>query len=78
MAEIHEFPKTKTQREAEQRLIEAMRNVNDAIRSAAKCGFEVSIVPVTAFATYSADPLPLVNIQAHLPGRLSRQEVADF
>ncbi|MGK6317121.1 hypothetical protein [Neorhizobium sp. DT-125] len=78
MAEIHQFPKTKSQHEAEQRLIEAMRNVNDAIRAAAKCGFEISIVPVKAYATYSADPLPLVNIQAHLPGRVSRQEVADF
>ncbi|WJR66919.1 hypothetical protein QTA58_22465 [Neorhizobium sp. CSC1952] len=78
MAEIHEFPKTKSQREAERRLVEAMRNVNHAIRAAAKCGFEISIVPLTAHATYSAEPLPLVNIQAHLPGRVSRQEVADF
>ncbi|SMF53456.1 hypothetical protein SAMN02982989_3204 [Xaviernesmea oryzae] len=78
MADIHEFPKTKSQREVEQLLMEAMKNVNDAIRAAAKCGFEISIVPLTAHATYSADPLPLVNIQAHLPRRVSRQEVADF
>lgn len=50
-----------------------MRNVNDAIRAAAKSGFEISIVPLAAHATYSADPLPLVRN----PGAFARASIAE-
>ena len=45
MAEIHEFPSTRTQREAEQRLVEAMRNVNDRFEPPQNAGSKSRLCP---------------------------------
>ena len=78
MVEIYHFPKTTDQREAEHRLVAAMTNLNDAIRHAAKCGFEIRVSQVEAHATYSAAPVPYVNIAAYLPGRPRQPEFTEF
>lgn len=65
MGEIHEFPKTADQRAAERQLIDAMHAFNEAIKRAAKCGFEIEIMQKSwSFTTYSRDPVPYVDVTA--------------
>ncbi|UTG96503.1 hypothetical protein KEM44_23140 [Sinorhizobium meliloti] len=41
MGEIHQFPKTAEEQEAERQLTEAMHTFNVAIKHAVQCGFEI-------------------------------------
>ncbi|WP_376742156.1 hypothetical protein [Ensifer canadensis] len=78
MAEIVDFPLTRDQREAKERLREAMREFNAAVKFAAKTGLEVKTYQLTCYATYSADPLTLVDVSTNIPGRLPRADVEEF
>ncbi|WP_441600731.1 hypothetical protein [Ensifer sp. 2YAB10] len=75
---ILEFPLTRDQRQARERLVDAMREFNAAVKSAAKTGLEVDFSPVTAYATYSATPLTLVSVAANIPGKLPSIDVEEF
>lgn len=78
MAEIVDFPLTRDQREAKERLREAMREFNAAVKFAAKTGLEVKTYQRTCYATYSADPLTRVDVSANIPGRMPRADVEGF
>ncbi|WP_147294551.1 hypothetical protein [Ensifer sp. M14] len=78
MAEIVEFPLTRDQSEAKERLREAMREFNAAVKFAAKTGLDVKTFQITCYAFYSADPLTLVDVSANIPGRLPRDDVEGF
>ncbi|MBM3091628.1 hypothetical protein GFB56_12475 [Ensifer sp. T173] len=78
MAEILEFPLTRDQREAKERLREAMREFNAAVKFAAKTGLEVKTYQLTCYATYSAEPLTLVDFSANIPGRMPTGNVEGF
>ncbi len=48
------------------------------MKFAAKTGLEVKTYPLTCYATYSAEPLTLVDVSANIPGRLPKGYVEGF
>lgn len=78
MDNILEFPITRDQRVARERLFEAMREFNAAVKLAAKMGLEVEVSQVPCYATYSAQPLMLVSAAANLPGKLPEWDGLEF
>jgi hypothetical protein len=78
MAEILEFPSTSDQREAKERLRDAMLEFNAAVKFAAKTGLEVKTHQLTCYVNYSTEPLTLVDVSANIPGRLPRVDVEGF
>ncbi|OHV80066.1 hypothetical protein [Ensifer sp. LCM 4579] len=79
MAEIYQFPKTAQEQEAERQLTEAMRAFNAAVKNAAKCGFEIELMPGTwSFTNYSRSPVPFINFTARLPGRRMEPEFGEI
>ncbi|NVD41313.1 hypothetical protein HT585_20770 [Ensifer sp. HO-A22] len=76
--DILEFPHTRDQREAQERLRDAMREFNAAVKFAAKMGLEVDVSQVPCYASYSVEPLMLVNVAANIPGKLPNVDVGEF
>lgn len=75
---ILEFPLTRDQREAKERLHRAMREFNTTVTFAAKMGLLVDVSQVACYATYSAEPLMMVNVAANIPGKLPNVDVGEF
>ncbi|WP_104668774.1 hypothetical protein [Ensifer adhaerens] len=78
MAVVVEFPLTHDQRLAKERLHQAMREFNEAVKFAAKIGLEVEVSLVTAYATYSAKPLNWVTVAANIPGYVPPSDIELF
>ncbi|CAN7754918.1 MULTISPECIES: hypothetical protein [Ensifer] len=78
MANILEFPLTRDQRGAKERLVKAMREFNAAVKFAAKTGLQVEVSQVRCYATYSVEPLTLVSVAANIPGKLPEFDGLEF
>ncbi|RVG32131.1 hypothetical protein [Sinorhizobium meliloti] len=79
MGEIHQFPKTAEEQEAERQLTEAMHTFNAAIKRAAQCGFEIELRPGTwSFTTYTRTPVPYIDLTARLPGSQVQPEFVEI